>query len=363
VFTRGRLIFLTIAVTTATLLSAGASSVRYLLQAGRGQYAILRATRPIGEAIRDETMPAPTRRLLAAVKTIKAFGQAQGLEPTASYERYADLHRPAAAWIVQACAPLSFDMKRWRFPLVGSVPYLGFFEEAAARSYARSLSAGGVLDVDVRPASAFSTLGWFPDPVLSTMLRSGEGALGALANVVLHESVHATVYVKDQSAFNESLASFVADRLTAAWLVSALGSDAPETSAWTTAQARERAFVARMHDAYLELDALYRSGAGEDAKRSEKARILTAVSTELELARRPNNAVLAGYRTYDSGGPAFERLLKVCGESWPRMLRVAATLAGSDFSRPQQDEFDSVVDRLAGRCETTATTQGVASSL
>jgi predicted aminopeptidase len=283
------------------LLSQSCFSAGYLVQAAKGQYGILRAARPIGEVVTDEDTPERTRRLLAAVRSIKEYGQSQGLRPTTSYGRYADLGRPAAAWVVQGCAPLSFEVRRWDFPVVGTVPYLGFFDEREARRYAQALSAKEALDVDVRTASAFSTLGWFHDPVLSTMIRAGEEALGELANVILHESVHATLYVPDQSAFNESLASFVADRLTVPWLVSVLGRDAPETSAWIAAQKRERARVARLHHAYCELDAVYRSDRSAAEKRAEKERILRAAQDELRIARPLNNAVLAGYRTYDAG--------------------------------------------------------------
>ncbi len=213
-----RAAFLSTLIAVGALLSHGAFTLRYLAQAAAGQARIALAARSIDDAADDPSLAPHVRALLARVPGIKAFGRAQGLRPTASYGRYADLRRSAAAWIVQACAPLSFDVRRWTFPLVGSVPYLGFFDERTAHAYARSLAADGALDVDVRTASAYSTLGWLRDPVLSTMLRSGPEALGALANVVLHESVHATVYVKDQSPFDESLATFVADRLTRTWL-------------------------------------------------------------------------------------------------------------------------------------------------
>ncbi len=332
----------------AALVSQGCFSAGYLAQAARGELGILRAARSIPEVVAGGEVPAEVGRLLLSVRAIKAYGQAQGLEPTRNYGRYADLHRPAAVWVVQACAPLSFDVRHWSFPVVGSIPYLGFFEERAARSYAASLSPEG-LDVDVRGAGAFSTLGWFRDPVLSTMLARGDAALGDLANTVLHESVHATLYVNDQSAFDESLASFVADRLTVRWLIAVLGSEAAETKGWIAAQARQRARLERLHRTYVALDSLYRSRATDAAKRAAKARILAAVQQDLGLARPLNNAALAGYETYDTGAPAFERLLAACGGSWPRFLGALRTLGESDFARPQQREFDEVIDRLARR--------------
>jgi predicted aminopeptidase len=334
----------------AALVSPGCFSAGYLAQAARGELGILGAARPIHEVVAEREVPARTARLLLAVRAIKAFGQSEGLRATLNYERYADLHRPAAVWVVQACAPLAFDVRRWHFPIAGSVPYLGFFDPGAARRYARSLAGEG-LDVDVRPADAFSTLGWFQDPVLSTMIADGDEALGELAEVVLHESVHATIYIDDQSTFDESLASFVADRLALRWLQGTLGPDARETRAWLAARTRRRAVLSRLHRAYVDLAALYASPATDAVKRASKERILAAARDELGLSRPLNNAALSGYRTYDTGAAAFERLLGACGGSWPRFMQALGTLSGSDFARPGQQELDAVIERLVrGRC-------------
>ena len=298
--------------------------------------------------VADEETTGRVRRLLAMVRSIKAYGQSRGLRPTRNYDTYAELHRSAAVWVVEACAPLAFEQKRWRFPLIGSIPYLGFFDEEAARKLAASLEKEG-LDAEVRTAAAFSTLGWFKDPVLSTMIPAGDQALGELADIVLHESVHATLYVKNQSAFNESLASFVADRLTPPWLAATVGPRAPETEVWVAAQALHRRWLVRLHRAYLELDALYRSSLTDRAKREEKATLLASLRAEFGFAGTLNNATLAGYRTYDSGVPSFERLLARCEGSWPRMLRTLARLGEEDFGKPQQEEFGEVIDRLALR--------------
>jgi len=340
----------------AALFLSGCSTLSYVAQAAGGEYQILHEARPIASVVADEQTPARIRRLLALVPAIKAYGQAHGLRPTRNYDTYAVLHRPAAVWVVEACAPLAFDQKRWRFPLIGSIPYLGFFDEGRARALARSLEAEG-LDVEVRTAAAVSTLGWVKDPVLSTMIPAGDEALGELADIVLHESVHATLYLKDQSAFDESLATFVAGRLTPPFLEAVVGPQAPETRAWLAAEERSRESLRRLHRAYQELDALYRSSRTDDAKRAEKASILSALRGELGYRGVLNNATLAGYRTYDTGAPSFERLLAACRESWPRMMKVLAGLGEGDFAKPQQEEFGEVVDRLAERgCE--APTEG-----
>ena len=337
---------------TVALVCQGCFPARYLAQSARGELDLLYRARPIPEVVADETVPERIKGLLLSIDVIKAYGVAHGLRPTRNYERYVALHRSAAVWVVQGCAPLSFTSRHWWFPVVGTVPYLGFFDRAAADRYAASLAREEALDVDVRGASAFSTLGWFADPVLSTMIPSGGEALGELANAVFHESLHATIYVNGQSAFDESLASFVADRLTVSWLTSVLGPDAPETRSWIAARDRDQARRSRLHRAHAELDTLYRSSMDEPSKRAEKARILQALAGELHATRPINNATLAGYETYGAGEAAFERLLVACRGSVRRFVRTVSLIRESDFSHPQQTELDGAIDRFArGGCE------------
>ena len=124
----------------SALLSQGCFSARYLTQAAGGELGILSAARANREVIRDASASGRVRRLVASVRSIKAYGELQGLHATRNYRRFAELHRPAAVWVVEACAPLAFQVKHWHFPLVGSIPYLGFFDEGAARAYASSLA-------------------------------------------------------------------------------------------------------------------------------------------------------------------------------------------------------------------------------
>ncbi len=328
---------------------SGCFSTGYLLQAAGGQYELLHLARPLNVVKEDASVPPRVRELLAKVPAIKRFGQLNGLTPTGNYTRYAELQRPAAVWVVQGCQSLAFEPRRWNFPIVGSVPYLGYFAEDKARAFAQELAtAEPDLDVTVRTASAYSTLGWFKDPVLSTMIPEGPEAFADLANVILHESVHATVYVKDQSAFDESLASFIADELTWLLVVGRSGLDSEEAKSWIAGEERGARFVKALHEAYEDLDAIYRSARPDDEKRALKELRLTALQRSLGLRRRYNNADLAGYRTYDTGGPAFARLRTACG-GLPKFLEAVRSLKESDFTSPQQQEFDGVVDALAAR--------------
>lgn len=331
------------------LALGGCSQVSYLSQAARGQLSLLANARPLPRVLRDPKTDVKVARLLRQVPDLKRFGESRGLTATENYERYTDLHREAAVWVVQACQPLAFETKRWHFPIVGSVPYLGFFDKTRAQKFAATLKEHEDLDIDVRGASAYSTLGWFKDPLLSTMLEDGPEGIGAMANVILHESVHATFYLPGQSAFDESVASFVADRLTVEYLARKTGPRSPESTAWSELNERHEARVARLHRAYEELDALYKSPASVDDKRERKAAALAQLQTDLGTKRSFNNATLAGYRTYDTGSASFEALLSACRGDWRCFLREVATLTENDFASAQMEDFSGVVSELARR--------------
>ena len=337
-----------LALAALALSTAGCFTAGYLGQAAGGELAILSAARPLSLVRADPATAPRVKALLARVPAIQAYGRRQGLRRTPGFGRYAELGRPAAAWLVLACAPLAFEPRHWTFPVVGSVPYLGFFDEGTARAEAARLAREEGLDVEVRAARAYSTLGWFRDPILSSMLPPGDAALGELANTVLHESVHATVYLADQSTFDESLAAFVADRLTLPWLSATLGPASPEVVAWQAAEARSEARSEGYRATSLALEALYRSSAPEAEKRAGKAALLERLRRDLGLAVAPNNATLAGFRTYGAASGGFERLLAACDGRWSRLMAAVATLRPEDFGRPQREDFEPVLDGLAG---------------
>jgi predicted aminopeptidase len=271
------------------------------------------------------------------------------------------LDQPAVVWVVSACAPLEFKSRTWSFPLVGEFPYLGWFSLKDAQAFAEELRKEG-LDVDVRGASAYSTLGILRDPILSSMLSEGDDALGELANVVLHESVHATVHVANQSNFNESLASFVADRLSLEYLELRRGPESPERISYQRADEQGRARVKRLHEAYDELDRLYRSDQPREEKLSEKRRLMAELKESLHLRRDPNNAMLAQFRTYDTGSPELEELYRACG-SWSRFLSAVGTLTTQSFGAAQAKDFGPALRPLIARaCAATGAAAAAAAS-
>jgi predicted aminopeptidase len=326
----------------------GCLMTEYLAQAGHGHFELMAKARPIDQVIADRDTPLRTAMLLGEIPAIKAYGAAFGLSVKRNYQAYSDLGRPAAVWFVGAADPLTFRAKKWCFPIVGCFAGLGWFDEDdALRDRARMEARG--LDVIARPASAYSTGGWFPDPVLSTMLGGGDDAFPGLANVILHESVHATVLVPDQPFFNESFAEYVGDVMTDRWVIDRFGRGAPEQLAWVVSQATSAARVARMFATYRELDELYKSTLDDPAKLARKKQLIDALVAELRLRRRPNNASLIELRVYRAGGTTLGEAHRACGDL-RNLITAARSLRRADFDKDLQEDLRPISKKLAERC-------------
>jgi predicted aminopeptidase len=332
------------------LLSSGCLMTRYLAQAGHGQLEMIGKAKPIEKVVDDRDTPLRTAMLLAEIPTIKAYGRGYGLSIRRNYNTYVVLGRPAAVWFVGAADPLAFKPLRWCFPIVGCFAGLGWFDEDEAVQHKLELEAKGY-DALVRPAGAYSTGGWFPDPVLSSMLGGGDSAFPELANVILHESVHATVLVPDQPFFNESFASYIADVLTDHWIDERFGPGSPEELAWTLGKAVSLARVSRVLDTYNQLKKLYASNQPRDAKLKAKAKIVDELVEDLRIRRRPNNASLTEVRVYNGGVDALIDAHRACGDL-RKLVLAGRTLKRSDFAKTLQDDLAPVGKLLADRCRT-----------
>jgi predicted aminopeptidase len=339
-----------IALVAGALGSSGCLMTRYLAQAGAGQLDLLGRARPIDEVVRDPETPARTAMLLAEIPAIKEYGRSYGLSVRRNYTRYVEVGQPGVVWFVGAADPVKFKPRKWCFPIAGCFAGLGWFDEDEAVQHKQQLDKLGY-DTIVRPASAYSTGGWFPDPVLSTMLGGGDGAFPGLANVVLHESVHATVLVPDQPFFNESFATYVADALTDHWIDDRFGPGSPEELAWTLGQALHLARVSRLLDAYTQLKKLYDGPLSREAKLQQKAKIIDDLVDDLKLRRRPNNATLTETRVYNGGVAPLIVAHRACGDL-RKLVLAGRTLTRADFTKTLQEDLAPVGRVLAERCKT-----------
>jgi len=298
--------------------------------------------KPIPEVLNDERTSPTVKKILGEVGAVKAYADRFGLKPTKNYEDYVHWDGEAASWVVTACQPTRFEVKTWSFPVVGSFNYLGWFDRKDADAHAEKLRAEG-WDVDVRGASAYSTLGWFRDPILSTMMPSKEVGIGFLVNTVLHESIHATLYVAGQSYFNESLASFGADEMTPVYLKARYGAESEELKFYLDGMKKAESRNQKFQKAYHDLSAIYSSADGESIKIEKKKKIIDELQEQVKFSRSINNATLVGFRTYGLGQAEFENVFESCGRDWNRFWDGLRKLSAKDFEKPQWEDFGSML--------------------
>jgi predicted aminopeptidase len=309
--------------------------VGYVLTSSARQAELLCARVDNDLAARSDALSPQQREALSWVPHIKRFGRMIGLEGSRNYDTVA-LGWERAIWNTSATPPLSFEPRTWWFPVVGEVPYLGFFSEAEAREQAADLDAEG-LDTYARPAATYSTLGWFEDPLLLPMLDWPESDL---ANVLLHELTHATVWAPGGVDFNESLANFVGELASLAYLAWRYGTEDPrfvEATRRADDRARWRDLLLGL---YHDLNAAYTDPALTDPERLDrKAALLASLPARVQRAGfydAPlylqaaidgpwNNARLAQFRTYNDNRRWFAALLdREGGELRPFLLAIAA---------------------------------------
>jgi predicted aminopeptidase len=335
-------------------LLSGCSTLSYVAQAAGGQWELVSEARPIPEVLADPKTTDQTRDLLSEVEKVRLYAWQRGLKTGTNYRKYVELDREYPIWFVNASAPLQFRAKVFTFPIVGSFPGLAWFNKKNAEKFRDRLSQQG-WDVNMRGVSAFSTGGYFPDPIVWSMLSRSPGAEASLINTVLHESVHATVLIKDQQFFNESLASFIADTMTGEYLQYRTGEAMPaELHAYLYAKEVGQQRVKQFNGFYQELDAVYGSELPDAEKYARKKQIIDRLVKELRLTNRPNNATLIGFRLYQVGGPNFTALYDACGHNWRRFLSAVSSVSTPDFGQEQSSEIGVVLDRLRERgCPST----------
>ncbi|MCC7039119.1 MAG: aminopeptidase [Burkholderiales bacterium] len=325
----------------ASLAGCGTvDAVDYYWQGAAGQFAILARAQPIDEVI-GTSPDAALKRRLARVQAMRTFASRElGLPDNASYTRYADVERPFVVWNVFAAPPLSLEGRQWCFPVAGCVSYRGYFDEQGARAEAARLAKTGD-DVWVAGVAAYSTLGYFDDPVLSTFVRWPEVEV---ARMMFHELAHQIVYVKDDSQFNESFAATVEDVGVRRWI--ATQDDPGLVAQYARAERLRDAFRELLRSTRHELVTLYASAASDADKRAGKATTLARMRAAYEAAKAgepglagyerwfagidgtgPNNASIVSVGLYTAQVPAFRALLDAADGDLPRFYAAVRELA------------------------------------
>lgn len=275
----------------------------YLLTQGYGQLRILLDSRRIDDLLADPAVPDRVKLKLVFVREVKSFGERElGLTRSANYESFYDTKGRPITYIVSACRKDRFEPHTWWFPIVGDVPYKGFFSRDDAKAEASALEKEGY-DVSLGMAAAYSTLGYFPDPVLSTMLDYPDEQLAAL---ILHELTHGTIYLPGGTDFNEGLASFVGwqGALEFARKERGIGSAAYDRT--VRAFAAEELRDARARELYKKLDDLYRSGRPREEILREREAVAGGKVNNAEILMQRR------YGRYDEFRQRFEK----CDGDW-----------------------------------------------
>jgi len=341
------------ALLVAALLSlGGCTSISYYAQSIRGHLDIMAKRQDIGTLVADQSTPAELKQKLERARAIREFATEElALPDNGSYRSYVDVGQRFVTWNVVAAPALSLKPKTWCFLVVGCVSYRGYFEERAAREYADELAAEN-MDVAVAGARAYSTLGWFDDPILNTILFDAEYRF---AGTLFHELAHERLYIAGESSFNESYAVTVEREGVRRWLAR------NATPAMREAYARERGrrddFLALVLATRGDLETLYASSIDDADKMREKTRLfdeLRAGYAQLKaswgeytgydrwFADGLNNAKLALLATYNVYVPAFERLL---AEQQGDMRKFHEAVEA--LSKLPKEERDAELERLA----------------
>lgn len=330
---------------SAIVVILATCSPLYVIRAGIEEAKILSRRRPIADVLADPGTAATTRAKLDLVVQARTFADQQlGLDAGESYTTYSWVDSDTLLMVVSAARKDRFEAHMWWFPIVGRVPYKGYFNFEHAYEEARDLQARG-FDTSVRPSSAFSTLGWFNDPLLNTLLRYDDVALAA---TVIHEITHNSIYLPGQAGFNESFANFAGDR----GAVDLFCTRDPEDARCKTAEAGWQdniVFGTALSDLVARLQQVYRNNHLTTAEKVHdreavfrewathyRATVVPQLRTRAftRFADEPlNNARLIGTRLYYERLDLFESVF----QKYNRDLRAAAhAIMAAARARPKE---------------------------
>ena len=312
----------------------------YYAQSLKGHVEIMSARRSVERLIDDPATPAPLRARMQSASAIRQFASDElDLPDNSSYRSYVDIDRDYVTLAVFAAPEFSLAPRTWCFPVFGCVPYRGYFLQESAAEQAAALKQQG-FDVYISGITAYSTLGWSSDPLLSTMFRQGETAL---AELVFHELSHQRVYVTGDSAFNEAFAVAVETTGVQKWLRATGDPDALRR--YEAERKRRDAFLALVSQTRAELAGIYDGAGTAEQKRAAKAAAIERLRQRYRRLRDGswggyrgydawidapiNNAKLAATSVYSEQVPAFLRLFELCAGDYPRFYAAVRRLGAT----------------------------------
>ncbi len=337
--------FIILSLVLGFLLS-GCSPV-YVFRAGYEEAKILWHRRPIAEVLRRPGLEATTREKLELVLRVRRFaGQDLGFKVRGSYSSITEVTSPPIVHVVTAAPRTTLEPYTWWFPIIGRVAYKGYFDAESAKKEAQALETRGY-DTYVRTAVAFSTLGWFADPLLPQLLKYNSETL---TNIIIHELFHNTFYLSGQTALNESLANFAGHRGAIAFFAKEQGNETDATRQALATWESELAISGFLAEAAKRLNELYTSSVPEADKLRQREELFARLQEEFRNLPGPvrqntdlgsvkwNNAVLLQALVYLQDLAVFERVYQQSGQD----LREALARISDAAEKEEDDPFVGV---------------------
>ncbi len=312
-------------ILTLLFLAYHYPSVIYGLGQAKGQIKVLYHAQDIEQLMEEGNMADSIKDKFIYIQEVKSFAQdSLGLSPSKNYTTFYDQKGKAILWVVTASPEFEIEAYEWKFPIAGKFSYKGYFDFKKAEKEAEELRKKG-FDTDISEVSAWSTLGFFKDPILSSMLQRNEGSL---AELIIHELTHATVYRRNQVQFNENFATFVGKEGAKRFMEYKFGKNAKEITTYFKSQDRQLFYREFMHRETTSLDSLYHTFEGDmslEEKQQLKARQINKIKERLahsifydnsEIGEKRvanfdiNNAYLSGFKTYHEKQDIFSERLE-----------------------------------------------------
>jgi len=333
-------ILLILALTSVGLyLFSGCSTMGYYAQSVQGHLSLMGQRKPIEDLLKHEGLKEDRRMQLKNAIAIRQYASDRLFLPdNGSYSSFVELEKPFVVWNVVAAPELSMEPHKWCFPVVGCVSYRGYYSEEDAKKFAASLKEDG-LDIFVGGSRAYSTLGWFDDPILSSMMNRGDILL---AELIFHELSHQVLYFKNDAEFNEAFADSVGEFGVYQWLADTQPESLPRYETWLK---RKDQFLHLVHETSDQLRAMYSSDLTDAQKGAQKAQVIQSMRDRYSTLKITwdgfkgydkwfetpiNNARLAAIAVYRDRVPDFKRWIDACDGDLERYYSAVKKLKKMD---------------------------------
>ncbi|KYG63433.1 aminopeptidase [Bdellovibrio bacteriovorus] len=313
----------------------------YLMKSGMGQMQLLSSRVPLEEALKDPKLEDSKKQKLRLAQEARVFAEQElHLTATKNYTSYVELGRPYVTYVVSAAPRWELKHYQWSYPFMGKMPYKGFFNEADAQELEKEMQKED-LDTYMRGVSAYSTLGWFNDPILSSMLRYDDYTL---VNTIIHETVHATLYIKNSADFNERLATFLGNKGAEQFYLKREGPNSPTLKEIQKESSDSKTFSKFISAELKDLENWYKNLPSNKRDEAQRLRRIHEIQDKFVKEIQPqmltdnyakfpelklNNARLLVYKTYMQDLSEFEKLYELVGSNYSRFIETCKSLEKS----------------------------------